>query len=676
MKSGRALALVCVLFALQFAAPALGADTDNDGLDDLVDPCISDARNQCAGQVAVDNTTLTEVRLNANVSAEACSGVKVDCNGDTWAADFGYSSAASPNACDLAGGCPVDATALFGCTGSATGDLFRCEHWDDAALPELSYSFDVFDGDYVVNLYFMNSYSGTTMVGDRTFDITIEGVLEYDDFDQVAAAGGSGIPVVRSALVSVSDGNGLQIEFGHEVQNPAVKAIEVLFQGECVVDGHCDDAESCTTDVCNAGVCENTALSNGVSCDDGIACTTGETCQTGVCGPGTPDDLLCDDSNECTDDTCNVVSGCVATNNTDPCDDGASCTSGDVCSAGACTGTNNCGVGENCDVGGGVCVAIPDVRINVNGVAHTGTDYPGSWAADPGVGGVCGTGAYTSPAPDIHNTVDDVLFSGEVWGTPVLCSVDDGGTPLAAGEYHVSLLFAELYFGAGCPGGGVGTGERVFDVMLEGVTVETGVDLFAEGGCPASTTVSTGTPVVKDYVVNINDGVLDIALPAISNNAKISAIEIVATECFVNTDCDDANACTNDVCTDGMCSNDDISAACDDGEFCNGVEGCSAGSGCTAGTPVNVDDGVDCTDDSCDEVLNVVVNTANDLNCDDFHACTADSCDEILGCAHVPIPGCFVPIVPSLSFWGMGVMALQFAAAGAWMIRRRGSFEG
>jgi hypothetical protein len=37
---------------------------------------------------------------------------------------------------------------------------------------------------------------------------------------------------------------------------------------------------------------------------------------------------------------------------------------------------------------------------------------------------------------------------------------------------------------------------------------------------------------------------------------------------------------------------------------------------CQPGTPVVIDDGIGCTDDSCDEVGNVVVNAVNNANCD------------------------------------------------------------
>jgi hypothetical protein len=65
-------------------------------------------------------------------------------------------------------------------------------------------------------------------VGSRLFDVAIEGAVVLNDFDQVAAAGGSAIMINRAILVEVTDGNGLQIEFVRNIQNPALKGLEVL----------------------------------------------------------------------------------------------------------------------------------------------------------------------------------------------------------------------------------------------------------------------------------------------------------------------------------------------------------------------------------------------------------------------------------------------------------------
>jgi len=69
-------------------------------------------------------------------------------------------------------------------------------------------------------------------------------------------------------------------------------------------------------------------------------------------------------------------------------------------------------------------------------------------------------------------------------------------------------------------------------------------------------------------------------------------------------------------------------ALCDDSQFCNGAEVCDGLNGCQAGTSPVIGDGVSCTDDSCDEVNDVIVNNPNNANCDDGAFCNgAETCD-------------------------------------------------
>jgi hypothetical protein len=54
--------------------------------------------------------------------------------------------------------------------------------------------------------------------------------------------------------------------------------------------------------------CQYYPVINGTACDDGTVCNGHETCQAGTCRAGTP--LNCDDSKQCTTDTCDPVAGC------------------------------------------------------------------------------------------------------------------------------------------------------------------------------------------------------------------------------------------------------------------------------------------------------------------------------------------------------------------------------
>lgn len=72
---------------------------------------------------------------------------------------------------------------------------------------------------------------------------------------------------------------------------------------------------------------------------------------------------------------------------------------------------------------------------------------------------------------------------------------------------------------------------------------------------------------------------------------------------------------------------------CDDAEFCNGQESCDPTTGCAAGVAVDIDDGVGCTDDRCDEVSDTVVHDANDGSCDNGAYCDGvESCDVNADC--------------------------------------------
>jgi malectin (di-glucose binding ER protein)/putative metal-binding protein len=228
----------------------INADLDNDGLVGAADPCPVSPRNLCFGPVARVGGNGMPIRINAGATTAECAGAKTDCAGNVWSADTGYNQADNSFVCDLGGGgegCVINGiTALFGCEDETTEDLFQCEHWDSSAAPELSYAFAVPNGSYLVNLFFANTYTGTAAPGSRVFDIFIEGALAYNDFDQVAAAGGSGVAVVRSFVTSVNDGS-LDILFGHVLENPAIKAIEVLRQDRdgdgAFAPADCDDLD-------------------------------------------------------------------------------------------------------------------------------------------------------------------------------------------------------------------------------------------------------------------------------------------------------------------------------------------------------------------------------------------------------------------------------------------------
>ncbi|HUU84301.1 MAG TPA: endonuclease [Phycisphaerae bacterium] len=71
---------------------------------------------------------------------------------------------------------------------------------------------------------------------------------------------------------------------------------------------------------------------------------------------------------------------------------------------------------------------------------------------------------------------------------------------------------------------------------------------------------------------------------------------------------------------------------CDDSLYCNGAETCVA-SQCQPGTPVDCDDAVACTDDSCNETTDSCDNVPNDAVCGNGLYCDgSETCDTQSGC--------------------------------------------
>jgi len=110
----------------------------------------------------------------------------------------------------------------------------------------------------------------------------------------------------------------------------------------------CNDGNLCTSDSCNPLVgCQN--INNDNPCTDENACTSNDQCQGGVCVPG--DQLNCEDDNECTNDACNPDQGCVHADLTGTdCSDLNTCTVDDKCQDGACIpgAALTCNDGDQC----------------------------------------------------------------------------------------------------------------------------------------------------------------------------------------------------------------------------------------------------------------------------------------------------------------------------------------
>ncbi|MBP8250748.1 MAG: PQQ-dependent sugar dehydrogenase [Herpetosiphon sp.] len=124
--------------------------------------------------------------------------------------------------------------------------------------------------------------------------------------------------------------------------------------------------------------------------------------------------------------------------------------------------------------------------------------------------------------PQIFNTDDDIIYCSERSSGGTSDKVLRYTIPVSqTGKYYVRLHFAEIYWGLSPQGGGVGS--RKFNVTLEGNTVLTNFDIFAEAG-------GSFRAITKTFSLDVNDGQLNINFlanqPGNVDQAKVSGIEV------------------------------------------------------------------------------------------------------------------------------------------------------
>jgi hypothetical protein len=148
--------------------------------------------------------------------------------------------------------------------------------------------------------------------------------------------------------------------------------------------------------------------------------------------------------------------------------------------------------------------SLTKYQINCGGSASSpyGADLYNSGGSTYSVTSTITTTGVTNPAPQ-------AVYQTERYGTMTytLPNLTIGGS------YKVRLHFAEIYQSA--------TGKRVFNVAINGTTVLSNYDIYAETGARYKA-------VVKEYTATANaSGQIAIQFTNITDNAKISGIEII-----------------------------------------------------------------------------------------------------------------------------------------------------
>ncbi len=403
---------------------------------------------------------------------------------------------------------------------------------------------------------------------------------------------------------------------------------------------NCNDGVGCTDDSCNEGTnsCDNVA--NNANCDNGLFCDGAETCDAvNDCQAGSA--VNCNDGVGCTDDSCNE-----GTNSCDNIANNANYNNGLFCDgAETCDAVNDCQAGSDpcptmsCDEGANACVGClvngdcdDGVFCNGSETCSAGTCLAGTAInCNDGVG--CTDDSCNEGTNSCDNTTNDANCNNGIFcdGTETCDAVNDcqAGSAVNCND------------GVGCTDDSCNEGTNSCDNIANNANCDNG--LFCDGAetcdavndCQAGTdpcptlTCDEGTNMCVGCLVNgdCDDGVF-------CNGSETCSAGTCVSGTAVN--CNDGVGCTDDSCNEGTnsCDNTANDANCNNGLFCDGTETCDAVNDCQAGSAVNCNDGVGCTDDSCNEGTNACDNVVNNANCpDDGLFCTGtESCDAINDC--------------------------------------------
>ena len=369
----------------------------------------------------------------------------------------------------------------------------------------------------------------------------------------------------------------------------------------CECEGDSDCQARCFVGACVNAVCTFEPASAGSPCNDGLTCTAGDACDAEQNCVGTPDDAACDDGLYCSgvercapDDPSRSELGCVTTRLM--IDDGLACT------VDSCDEENDQIIHDesNCE-----CESDADCEAT------------------------CRVGACVNSA---------CVFEPEPVGTAcddgVACTMDDACD--ASQQCRGRADDASCSDGAFCNGA---------------ETCQPDSANQDEQGCVVGTLeIDDGVPCTRDFCDEDADRLVNdpTDCECRSDADCVETCRVGTCDNFACTfvdapgaTCDDGVACTtDDTCTDALtCVGTPNNPTCSDGAFCNGAETCQPDSndadddGCVPGLAPNVDDGLTCTEDSCDEVNDVIVNDTaacqciGDDDCQDT-ACATFRCDN------------------------------------------------
>ena len=189
-----------------------------------------------AGQLPNTNTSNVLYRIDA--AGPAISAID---NGPDWTADSSDTDpgAAFRNTGSIAASYSTGIKVSSTVPSTTPSAIFNSERWSPSDNPPMSWAFPVQAGTAIeVRLYFSNHFSGSSQVGQRVFDVDLDGTRVLDHYDIVADAGDQ--TGTMKAFDITSDGT-VNIDFHHELENPLINGIEIVRTGTTTPVSTVDD---------------------------------------------------------------------------------------------------------------------------------------------------------------------------------------------------------------------------------------------------------------------------------------------------------------------------------------------------------------------------------------------------------------------------------------------------
>ncbi|HBA85937.1 MAG TPA: hypothetical protein DCZ95_17780 [Verrucomicrobia bacterium] len=412
------------------------------------------------------------IAVTLTVTPPPSTALRINSGGNSvsnWAADTGFLN-----------GSLFSTTRAITNAGSVPQEVYQTERWGNP----VDYSFSsVADGMYTVKLHFAEIFATTP--GARVFSVDLEGQRVLTNLDIFAQAGGRDRALVRTFVVTVAGGNGLQIHAQATVNNAKFSGIEVIPAGT--------PPPAIVVDRSAVTVPEGGATNFLVR----LAQTPLQPTTVTVSRIGGDADIA-------------VVAGSPATFNATNWNIGQTI----VLAAAQDADTLNGEALIQCAAFGYSSALVTateadnDVLPPTARLINCGGGAVSNWTSDAGL--------FTGGSPfSTTRTIANIdgapmqVYQTERWGSPLNYSIPG----VSNGAYVVNLHFAEIY--ATMPG------SRVFNVDIEGQRVLTDFDIFVEAG-------GQDRALIKTFNVTVTGGNgLQISGQATVNNAKFSGIEII-----------------------------------------------------------------------------------------------------------------------------------------------------